>query len=236
MEDVTVVVLAGGKGTRLRGLYPNLPKPLIPLAGRPFLYWLTTWISEHGPRQFVYSAGYLGEQIDAWSRDGSLPAVERLCRVEREPLGTGGGLLNCLDLCKEWLLVANGDGLVMAGIDEMLGLRPQGFDGGVLGVEVPDSSRYGSLGRSNDGTLYAFAEKVSGQGLINGGLYLFRKDLLEQFESRPCSLETDIIPRLIEMNARLKVVDRANAPFIDIGTPETVAQAEGFITEHLHLR
>lgn len=234
MENVTVVILAGGKGTRLRGLFPDLPKPLVPVAGRPFLYWLTLWIQRHGPDSFVYSTGYMADQIEAWASDDSLPQVKRLCRREEEPLGTGGGLLNCLDLCREWVVVANGDGLVMDGIDEILDLRNHGIDGGVLAVEVPDTSRFGSLKVTDEGNLQGFAEKVPGQGLINGGLYLFRKDLLkQQFRAGYCSMETDIFPQLIETGARLKVVDCQNAAFIDIGTPETVSQAEQFVIRHL---
>ena len=236
MEDVTVVILAGGRGTRLRGAFPDLPKPLIPVAGRPFLHWLTVWISRHGPRNFVYSTGYMADQVENWSSDGSLPGIERICRREREPLGTGGGLLNCLDLCREWVLVANGDGLVMDGIDEVLALRGPELEGGLLGVEVPDTSRYGSLKVAEDARLLGFAEKVPGEGLINGGLYLFRRDLLlKHFQPGYCSIETDIFPQLIDAKARLKVVARRDAPFIDIGTPETVCQAENFVRLHLHL-
>mgnify|MGYP003347890137 CR=1 FL=1 len=94
MEDVSVVVLAGGKGTRLRGLFPDVPKPLVPVAGQPFLYWLTNWIAAHGPRHFVFSTGYMAEQIEAWARDGQMPGIERSCCREEVPLGTGGGLLN----------------------------------------------------------------------------------------------------------------------------------------------
>jgi len=237
MENMTVVILAGGKGTRLQGLFPDLPKPLIPVAGRPFLYWLTEWIYRHGPRHFVYSTGYMAEKIEKWSADCSLPGTERLCRREQSPLGTGGGLMNCLDLCRDWVLVVNGDGLVMDGIDEMLELRDRPLDGGVLGVEVPDTARYGSLKVSRNGRLEGFVEKVPGHGLINGGLYLFRRDLLRQhFQSGKCSIETDVFPRLIQAGARLHVVARLDAPFIDIGTPETVSQAEEFVTRHLLLQ
>jgi NDP-sugar pyrophosphorylase family protein len=235
MNDVTVVILAGGKGTRLQGLFPDRPKPLVPVAGRPFLHWLTLWIAHHGPHYFVYSTGYMADQIEQWSSDGSLPGIDRLCRREEQPLGTGGGLLNCLDLCREWLLVANGDAVVMDGIDQILMLREQSVDGAILGVEVPDASRYGSLEVGEGGWLHGFSEKVPGHGLINGGFYLFRKDLLLQhFKPGNCSIETDIFPQLIDLGAKLKVVVRQNAPFIDIGTPETAYQAEDFVRRHLH--
>lgn len=234
MNDVTVVILAGGKGTRLRGLFPDLPKPLVPVAGRPFLYWLTRWISSHGPQHFVYSTGYMADQVEAWSQDGQMPEVERVCRREETPLGTGGGLLHCLDLCREWILVANGDGLVMDGITETLSLRETNADGGLLGVEVADASRFGSLNVDESGRLIGFAEKVPGRGLINGGLYLFRKTLLQQrFRHGALSIETDLFPEMIQAGADLRVIAQNDAPFIDIGTPETVSQAEDFVRSHL---
>ena len=234
MEDVSVVVLAGGKGTRLKNLFPHLPKPLVPVAGRPFLHWLTRWIARHGPRHFIYSTGYMADQIENWSSDGSMPEIDRVCRREAEPLGTGGGLFNCLDLCRRWVLVANGDGLVMGGIDELLAVRMESVDGGVLGVEVPDTARYGSLRIDEDCRLLEFAEKVPGRGLINGGVYLFRKDLLERhFQAGACSIERDFFPQVLNDGAHLKVVVPDQAPFIDIGTPETVALTEDFVTRHL---
>ncbi len=234
MDDVTVVILAGGKGTRLRGLFPDVPKPLVPVAGRPFLHWLTRWIASHGPQHFVYSTGYMAGRIDAWAADGQMPDIERSCCLETAPLGTGGGLLNCLDACRDWILVANGDGLVMDGIADILALRDTPADGGLLGVEVADTSRFGSLRVDDTGRLTGFLEKMPGKGLINGGLYLFRKTLLQRhFRAGPLSIEADLFPEMIASGADLRVVGRNNAPFIDIGTPETVAQAEDFVRTHL---
>lgn len=233
-HEVTVVVLAGGKGTRLRGLFPELPKPLVPVAGKPFLHWLTRWIASHGPKRFVFSTGYLADQIEDWSNGGEMPDLLRLCRREEEPLGTGGGLLNCLDLCSDWIMVANGDGLVMAGVAEMLALAKTSMDGGILGVEVPDTSRFGSLQIDDHGTLVGFAEKKEGAGLINGGLYIFRKSLLEKvYRAGPVSIETELFPQMIAAGANIRVIARNDAPFIDIGTPETVIQAEDFIRTHV---
>lgn len=233
-DAVTVVVLAGGKGTRLRGLFPDLPKPLVPVAGQPFLHWLTRWIANHGPQHFVYSTGYMADQIEAWSTNGQMPDLNRVCRREETPLGTGGGLLNCLDLCSDWVMAANGDGLVMDGIAEILALMQTGADGGILGVEVPDASRFGSLRVDDDGRLTGFAEKMEGAGLINGGLYIFRKSLLAKiYRPGPVSMETELFPEMITVGANLQVVSRKDAPFIDIGTPETVVQAEDFIRKHV---
>lgn len=234
-DDVTALVLAGGRGTRLQGLHPDTPKPMIPVAGRPFLHWLTAWLALHGLRHFVYSTGYRGEQIETWAADDSFPDIVRLCRREAMPLGTGGGILNCLAPCREWILVANGDGLVMDGVADLLALRGRrGVDGGLIGVAVEDTSRYGSLVTDEDGRLVGFREKVPGKGLVNGGVYLFRTALLRALGERgTCSLEYDIFPEMIRAGAELRVVPVDDAPFIDIGTPDTLRAAESFVRTHL---
>ncbi|MBB1093381.1 NTP transferase domain-containing protein [Rhodopseudomonas palustris] len=236
-DDISVVVLAGGRGTRLQGLFPEIPKPMVPVAGRPFLHWLTLWLARHGPRHFVYSTGYRAEQIEAWAADDSLPDITRICRREETPLGTGGGLLNCLELCRPWILVANGDGLVMKGIADLLALRGRpDCDGGLLGVEMADTSRYGSLTVSDNGRLTGFQEKMPGRGIINGGVYLLRTELLRNSGwSGACSIELDLFPDLIRRSARLNVIPVSGAPFIDIGTPETVRDATRFVKTYLLL-
>ncbi len=239
IADITAVILAGGQGTRIRALYPDVPKPLIPVAGRPFLHWLTAYLSNAGLRSFVYSTGFKADQIKAWCADGSFAECRRVAVEEAAPLGTGGGLLNCLDLCADWLLVANGDGLCMTGIDQLLGLRgDSGLDGGLIGVHVGDTSPYGSLDITESGRLLRFREKQPGTGYVNSGIYLFRKAALEPLRhDTPSSLERDIFPALIERGRKFEVICCDEAPFIDIGTPEAMAGAERFVAAHLsHLR
>jgi D-glycero-alpha-D-manno-heptose 1-phosphate guanylyltransferase len=238
-SDVTAVILAGGQGTRIRALFPDVPKPLIPVAGQPFLNWLTGYLAGAGLRSFVYSTGYKGSQIDDWCRDGGFPDCRRISVYEGQPLGTGGGLLNCLDDAADWLLVANGDGLCMTGIDALLAMRHEpGVDGGLIGVHVADTSPYGSLDSDEAGMLLRFREKQPGTGYVNSGIYLFRKSALEPLRRQePSSLERDLIPEMLAAGRRLKVVRCAEAPFIDIGTPEAIARADDFVMTHLaHLR
>src|SRR5262245_50308831 len=233
--DVTAVILAGGKGTRLQRLHPDTPKPMIRVAGQPFLHWLTLWLARHGLRHFVYSTGYRGEQVELWAANDRFPELERVCQREAAPLGTGGGLLNCLDLCRDRIVVVNGDGLVLGGIAELLALPDTvGVDGGLIGVAVQDATRYGSLAVDETGRLSGFREKVPGKGLINAGAYLFRATVLRALErNSACSLEYNVFPELIRRGANFRVVPVTNAPFIDIGTPETLNEAERFITGHL---
>jgi D-glycero-alpha-D-manno-heptose 1-phosphate guanylyltransferase len=234
-EDVSVVVLAGGRGTRIQAIHPDIPKPMAPVAGKPFLHWLTRWLEQHGLRHFIYSTGYRSADIESWASNDEFPNLTRTCCKEQTPLGTGGGLFNCLDHCRNWIVVANGDGLVMNGVATLLDLRNEaGIDGGLLGLEVDDAERYGSLAMDADGLLTGFREKVPGRGIINGGLYIFRRDLLTANHiDGPCSIEYDLFPALIAAGAKLRVVDAGAAAFIDIGTPQTLIEAESFVKSHL---
>jgi len=234
LDDVTAVILAGGMGTRLRALHPDVPKPMIPVAGRPFLYWLTAWLASHGLTHFVYSTGHRAQQIESWCDGDDFPELMRLYRREKEPLGTGGGLLNCLDLCRNYVLVANGDGLIMDGIAALLSLRhAAGVDGGLIGVAVEDAARYGSLAIGEEARLIGFREKVPGRGVVNGGLYLFRTALLHaHYCAGPLSIERELIPQMIKAGVSLRVVCPETA-FIDIGTPESLSEAERFVKTHL---
>ena len=105
--------------------------------------------------------------------------------------------------------------------------------GVICAREVPDTSRYGSLVIDPAGHLVRFEEKRAGQGVISTGVYLFRHALVRTFPERvPLSIEREVFPALTAQGALLKVL-RMNAPFLDIGTPESLPQAESFIQQHL---
>jgi D-glycero-alpha-D-manno-heptose 1-phosphate guanylyltransferase len=207
---------------------------MVRVAGKPFLHWVTAYFARHGMLSFVYSTGYRSEQIETWCADSSMPGLAReVCR-EEAPLGTGGGLLNCLEKCGSWVLVSNGDSLCLGGLPELQSRTARdGIAGAIVGVFASDTSRYGSLDIDAAGRLKAFREKVPGQGYVNAGMYLFRRDALSRFPSdQPSSIERDLIPGLLEQGAVIEAVQLPAAPFIDIGTPETVAEAESFIRAH----
>lgn len=226
------MVLAGGRGTRIAQLYPDVPKPLIPAAGRPFLHWVTAWLIGQGCRHIVYSTGYKGDQIEDWARSlGAIPEVTLQTSREHQELGTAGGLINSLPLCGEWIVVLNGDSLLFTELPAMLdSLVASGADAALAGLQVPDASRFGTLRVDAAGFLQEFAEKTPGAGLINGGVYVFRRaDLLAFPERTKLSLETDVIPQMLGSGKRISVYRTANAAFLDIGTPASVVQAGDFV-------
>lgn len=230
---ITAVVLAGGRGTRIAPLIADVPKPMVRVAGVPFLHWVTLFLARHGIADVVYATGFKGDQIADWCADGSLPGLQRRVSHEAAPLGTGGGLLQALPLCGAWVLVVNGDSLCLDGLDRLLAAPDAGTDGAILGLHRADASRYGSLETDARGNLTAFREKVPGAGYVYAGMLFLRRAMLEAvWRDGPLSIEHDIMPDLLSRQARIASVLLDDAPFIDIGTPETLAQAEAFLAAH----
>lgn len=230
-----VIILAGGFGTRVSHLLPGIPKPMAPVAGRPFVEWVIRALARRGFRDFVLATGHLAPVIETHFQTGPVPGVTVTCRVETQPLGTAGACVNALpahrDPGRRWLVV-NGDSLVFADPRPLLPPLAAGVaDAALLGLAVPDASRFGSLDIDAHGLLKAFREKTPGAGTINTGVYAFTEGALRALPAtRPLSFEYDVFPALA---ARNRVhVSTVEAPFLDIGTPETMAAAERFITTH----
>lgn len=238
---IRVVILAGGFGTRVQHLLPDVPKPMASVCGRPFIEWVVRFFQRHGLNDFVISTGFRAEVIENhFARHAPEGARIRYCR-ETTPLGTAGGFLNCTlphgtgtapEVDAIWL-VTNGDSLVLSDPRPLVELVEDGYEAGLLGLRMADAARYGSLEINRNGELTAFLEKRPGAGVINAGVYAFRDSCVGSFPAkRPLSFELDVFPEL----ARREVVavESVAAPFLDIGTPETLRAAEAFIAANLH--
>lgn len=234
---IAAVVLAGGFGTRISHLLGDLPKPLAPVNGRPFLEWVLRYLAGQGLREIALSTHHFAETVADFADRLSLPEVNLVCAPEAEPLGTAGGFLNAAASVTgphDALLVCNGDSLALGPLDVLFScLDDASLDGALLGVEVADASRYGGIRRSDHDLLSEFTEKRAGSGLINAGIYLFRRELIASFPAkRPLSFEFDLFPVLIASRRRIRVV-AVSAPFLDIGTETSLAEADSFILRNL---
>ena len=233
MKDIAAVILAGGLGKRVQHLLPEIPKPMAPVAGRPCLEWLVRYLVKQGVTRVVISSGYKAEVIERHFAGQPVPGATVRCVTELEPLGTGGGLLHAVRSSAErpegWL-VLNGDTFAFAEVKRAAAALAEPGIGGVLfGRAVADTSRYGSLMLDGAGNLVRFEEKRPGAGLVSTGVYLFREKLLGKFpQQTPMSLERDAFPAVTAAGAWLRVLEM-NAPFLDIGTPETLPLAENFV-------
>lgn len=232
-DQIVAVVLAGGFGRRIAHLLPDLPKPMAPVNGRPFLEWVIRYLAAQNIRRVILSTGYRTAVVEKHFESQPVSGVQASWIPETRALGTAGGFLNARrhvdDQPAAWL-VLNGDSLAAVPLDELIRtLADPEIAGALLGVPMTEAARYGTIRQNANGELAGFNEKKPGAGIINAGVYLFRDSTIELFPGQtPLSFETDVFPALIRRQVRMKVCV-TDAPFLDIGTPESLPQAEDFI-------
>lgn len=217
------LVLAGGEGTRLRPLTLDVPKPVMPLAGRPFLTFMLGWLRRHGIDDVVLACGFLSNGVERVLGD-EWEGVRLRYVHEQEPLGTGGPLRLAADsgVLEERFAMLNGD--VLTDIDLSAQLE-QHQRTGALGtlalVAVEDTSSYGVVPTRESGEVEAFLEKADGPAptnRINAGCYVLERELVERVEpGRATSIEREIFPALCGHGL---YGYQAEGYWIDIGTPE----------------
>ena len=230
MDRIIPLILAGGRGTRIAGIYPDLPKPAIPVCGKPFLAWILNQLSKADFTKVVISGGHLfavlKEKISPHIPDG----MEVIWVQEKTPLGTGGGVIYAVAHSglhpKHWL-VMNGDSYLGGGWASRA--RPRGHgDACLVARRVEEAERFGRL-EVAEGALRKFQEKQgSGSGLINAGIYFFPHVWLnKEVSGQPKSVETDLIPGWIASGKKIHVTVM-DTPFLDIGIPDDFQKAESF--------
>ena len=223
---VDALLLAGGLGTRLRSAVPDLPKPMAPVNGRPFLEYLMRHWRGQGVGQFFLSVGYRRDAIvDYFANDYCGSAINYI--VEEQPLGTGGALFLALSeysLSSPFLMI-NGDTFFPVDYEGLLHTHlAHGADITVALTRVVNNSRYSGVQLDADGLISNFSAQRGEDGgrVINAGVYLIEPGALEEYVGKPAgvvSFEDVIIPELITNGARV-AGHVAEAPFIDIGIPE----------------
>jgi D-glycero-alpha-D-manno-heptose 1-phosphate guanylyltransferase len=222
------VILAGGLGTRLREAVPDLPKPMAPIAGKPFLEILLAKLADDGVSRVVLSVGHLANKITDYfgPRYGTM---ELIYEVENAPLGTGGALRNALARCVEdHALVLNGDTFLEFDMPTVEALWLLHRNPIILARHVDETARYGRLFETA-GRITGFAEKgFGGAGLINAGSYVLPRDVMKECQLKPpFSFESDFLKR--EVAQRKFEILVVNGNFIDIGVPEDYARAKAQI-------
>ncbi len=218
------VVLAGGRGTRLQARVQDVPKPMAPVAGRPFLEYVLDGLVKAGMGPIVLSVGYMAEVIMAHF-GGSYGGARIEYAVEESPLGTGGAIAHALAGTGP-ALVVNGDTFLRADFAEFVAWYERDpVPVAIMLRRVQDIARYGAVRLQGD-RVTAFAEKGgSGPGLINAGVYLVHPDVFGKFGlAGAFSFETDLLQRHLDaLQVRASVTD---GYFIDIGIPADFDRAQ----------
>jgi D-glycero-alpha-D-manno-heptose 1-phosphate guanylyltransferase len=219
------VVLAGGFGTRLKGVVSDVPKPMAPIAGRPFLEILLGSLAKKGFTRVVLSVGYLADMI-VNHFGPSFEGMSIAYAVEEFPKGTGGGLRQALSICTEdHVFVFNGDTYLDVDIFLLEALWSEFQTPVIVARQVADCSRFGELSVLEDLVVGLAEKNVTGPGLINAGCYVFPLRLLNHFPAElKFSLETDFLSQAVKETAfRVHVTP---GHFIDIGVPEDYSRAQ----------
>jgi len=254
LQNMDVVILCGGMGTRLREVVSDRPKPMAAIGGKPFLQLLVEHVASFGFRRFILCAGYMAETIEKWVsgvgyRDGggqrpevgsqksevggretgSGGRIGVIVSREDKPLGTGGALWNATPLINgEMCVVLNGDSFCAVDYNAFIARhRETGAAATVAVTGLEDAGDYGTVNLDGSGRITGFIEKTGARqkGLVNAGVYAFDMSVLRG--SRPqdrFSLERDVFPRLAA-EGRLFGWNTP-APLLDIGTPERYSEAQ----------
>ena len=215
------LILAGGEGTRLRPLTNTVPKPVLPLAGRPHIAYVIDWLVRHGVDDVVVSCGHLAEGMRR-----ALAELEHSAEIryaeEPDARGTAGAIRFAEDMLAERFLVLNGDVLCDLDLTALIEQHERsGARATIALYPVEDPSGYGLVHRHEDGEITEFLEKPTPDQIdtdeINAGAYLLERSVLERIPpDREVSIEREIFPELIGdglYGIRLK------GYWIDIGTP-----------------
>jgi len=228
--QLEALILAGGRGTRLRSVVKDRPKPMASVSGRPFLEWLLLSLRAQGVYRVILCTGHMGEMVEAYFGEGHSWDMEVQYSRDPEPLGTAGAVRHALSRVRgDRFLVLNGDSYCRADLSRLAQVHvSRRASATVWLVRVDDCRRYGSVVIGEDCAVRGFQEKPSDQraSLINAGLYLLEREIVTTIpEGRAVSLETEVFPQLVGRGLYAVI---GKGPFLDIGTPEAYASAERF--------
>lgn len=218
------VILVGGKGTRLRPLTQNRPKPIVPLVDRPFMAYMLEWVAAHGIQDVVMCCGFLADSMVDELGDGSRFGVRLTWVEEPEPRGTAGALKLAEPYLDGRFVMLNGDVLTDVDLTAQIAQHERTGAVGTLGlVPVEDPSAYGLVRLHDDDRVDGFLEKPDPEeidtDLISAGVYVLERDVLDLIPGgRMVSIEREVWPRLVD-HGLYGCVHRGRY-WMDIGTPE----------------
>lgn len=229
--SVQAVILAGGLGTRLRPLTLERPKPVVPLLNVPFLSYQLGLLGTHGVRDVILSVSHRAEAIRTIMARERLGEVRLRDVVEKDPLGTAGGVRNAADLVEGRVVVLNGDVLTDLDLTAMLRVHEaRGAAATIYLTPVENPTAYGLVELDADGRVRRFLEKPGWEEVttntVNAGVYVLERELLDWIpRGEPYSMEREFFPLLLERGVSFHGYVSPGY-WLDIGTPAKYFQAQ----------
>jgi D-glycero-alpha-D-manno-heptose 1-phosphate guanylyltransferase len=217
----TAIILCGGLGTRLKKIFPEVPKSLVNINGRPFLFYILDYLKSQDIDNVILSIGYKAHDIIT-----KIPKNYQNLKIsfsqEETLLGTGGAVIKAV---KDFSIdnnffILNGDTYFPIDLHQMIKYHTEKKADLTLGMTpVEDTKRFGRIEIHLDGKIKCITKNIIGLGHINGGVYFCHARDFIHLEVRNCNLEVDIIETLIS-NKKLIYCFESSASFVDIGTEE----------------
>lgn len=225
----TAIILAGGMGTRLKTIISDLPKPMAPIMNVPFLTYQLNYLKHFGIKKVIFSVGYLSEKIIAHYNQ-SFENISIEYSIEKNPLGTGGGIRMAMsNLNEDLVLILNGDSFFDLDLEQFYNLHLEQKSEFSLALRyVNNSERYGNIEFNSSNQITSFIEKnqLNQSGYINAGVYILSKKLYLQ-NTKPninFSIEKDFFEK--QLNQLIIKGFEFKNYFIDIGIPEDYLKAQ----------
>lgn len=228
-----IIILAGGRGTRLGSMTNEIPKSMIQINGIPFLEILIKYLIKSGFSKIVLSVGYLSDKIENYFSNNKSLNVEITYSKENKPLGTGGAILNLMDLLENEFIVINGDTFLELDYEKFIDFSQKknklctlvGFTANNMEYDFINNLLLDDMSDIKD---YSKNKTSSNLNYVDAGIYFFKKESMKYFPtSYPISLENEIFPKLIQDNQMGGFV--TTSKFYDIGTPEKVLKFANFL-------
>ena len=225
------IILAGGLGTRLRDIVHDVPKPMAPISGRPFLEIVFDSLVSNGFKRVILSLCHMPEKISNHFGD-NYKGIEIIYNVEPFPLGTGGAIKQSLKLASNRdIFIINGDTFLDLDYKKVYACYLKNKNPLIVIREVNNISRYGEV-KINSNKIISFGSKTSNKqsGYINAGCYIFHKDIFNEIDlNESFSIENDFFPSAIIKNTYQFYI--YNKLFIDIGIPTDFNKAQTILKD-----
>ncbi|MFH1802096.1 MAG: sugar phosphate nucleotidyltransferase [archaeon] len=230
------IILAGGFGTRLKSVSGDVPKPMVSIAGKPFLEHQIRFLKDQGITEVILAVHNKANQIKSYFRDGSNFNVNITYSEEETPLGTAGAIKNAERYVDNTFLVLNGDSYSQLDLKKLVDFHKSKRSNFTLALTTSsDPSHYGNV-ILNENRIMGFSEKkVVSNSLINSGVYVFEPKIFDYIEpGKKTSIEGEVFPQLANEGTLWGFPFEGY--FRDIGRPESLEQFKKDVLEMLILR
>jgi len=229
------VILAGGFGTRLRPLTDEIPKVIVTVRGRDFLWYLIRWLERNSVKDVVICAGYLWEALARKIGSWAFPGMKLRLSVENSPLGTAGAVKNAEALLEDEFFLINGDTYLPISYDSIISywqrIRSR-FDCLLVVYSNREKIAPNDIALDENGAVVAYSKRsCDGMRFVNAGLAVVTKSAFEKLPAGvPLSLEEEVFPKLISRGKIAALITHQR--YYDIGTSERIKAFEDYLEQH----